>query len=177
MLGRRAGRFGVRRRASRRLTGCWRLRRATAFHRHRTLRHSRGRYPRRDPRKPSFRPYTRPTSGLRHGSTVRRGPRTPSRRRYGARLDVACSSRPLGARRGTANRRAASRRAVGVGRFSRVGGERIAKLTGYRCLHRRGGRFHILTKIGELLEYILTGDAELLCELVHTGLACHCSPH
>ena len=67
--------------------------------------------------------------------------------------------------------------AIGMRRLSGLRRKRVAKLTGDRCLHRRGGRLHILAEIGEFLEYIFTGDAKLFRELVHTGLACHCSPH
>ena len=44
------------------------------------------------------------------------------------------------------------------------------------CLDRGGGGLHVLTEILQLAEDLLAADAELLGELVHAGLACHCSP-
>nr|CEL16770.1 hypothetical protein [Kibdelosporangium sp. MJ126-NF4]CTQ92001.1 hypothetical protein [Kibdelosporangium sp. MJ126-NF4] len=63
--------------------------------------------------------------------------------------------------------------ALGVARL-RV---RIPQPARHRRLHGGGRRLHVLTEIGELREYFFTRDTELFCELVHAGLACHCSPH
>jgi hypothetical protein len=64
-----------------------------------------------------------------------------------------------------------------VGLLAASRGKRVAKFAGDRCLHRRGSRLDILTEVGEFLENVFTGDTELFRELVHAGLACHCSPH
>jgi hypothetical protein len=64
-----------------------------------------------------------------------------------------------------------------MGLLAASGGKRVAKLAGDRCLHCRGSRLDVLTEVGEFFENILAGDTELFRELVHAGLACHCSPH
>src|SRR5690606_1498844 len=56
------------------------------------------------------------------------------------------------------------------------GSVRVPEAPGDRCLH--GGRrgLHELALLLELGEYFLARDTELFRELVHAGLACHCSP-
>ena len=55
-------------------------------------------------------------------------------------------------------------------------GEGLPQLAGDRGLHRGGGRLHVLPQVLQLAEDLLTADTELLRELVHAGLASHCSP-
>ena len=55
-------------------------------------------------------------------------------------------------------------------------GVRVPQPAGHRGLHRGGRGLHELALLLELRENFLAGNAELLRELVHSGLACHCSP-
>jgi hypothetical protein len=52
----------------------------------------------------------------------------------------------------------------------------VPQPAGHRRLHGGGRGLDVLTLFGELVENFLARDAELLRELVHSGLACHCSP-
>jgi len=53
---------------------------------------------------------------------------------------------------------------------------RLAQTTRDGGLDRGRGGLHVLTEILQLAEDLLATDAELLSELMHAGLACHCSP-
>jgi hypothetical protein len=169
MLGRRTVRLGWRGWTYRRLTDSGTVRSALPLDRRRTRWDSRRRHPWRDSRRPASGPIPRPTVRHRLGSATGR--------RYRTRLSGGSTDGGIGAGGHPTAGGATDRCAVGVGCLTGVGRERVTKLPGDRCLHRRGGRLHILAEIGEFLEYIFTGDTELFRELVHAGLACHCSPH
>ena len=98
-------------------------------------------------------------------------------RRYRTRFRTGWARRGARRCRGTARAGFDSRCAVPAGSLLSLRGERVTQLAHHRCFHGGGRRLHILAEVSELPEYFFTGDTELLRELVHAGLACHCSPH
>ena len=131
----------------------------------RTLRNPQRRDPWSSPRRGTARCGFSWTDGQRRRARLSSGP-------------PGCGVDPTGV---TTAHAAAGRGTVGLGLLVPFGGairgKGVTKLTGDRGLHRRGGRLHILAEISEFLQHVFTGDTELFRELVHAGLACHCSPH
>src|SRR5699024_5664015 len=64
--------------------------------------------------------------------------------------------------------------ATGRSRFGRA--IRVPQASRDRGLHGRRRGLHVLALRRERVQYFLACGAELLRELVHVGLACHCSP-
>jgi hypothetical protein len=119
--------------------------------------------------------------GLGRFRTGRRGARAFRRRtRAGGRSRAGLGDRTAsraGRSGGTAALVASGGCAAVAGALAPVGREGVAQLARDRSLHRRGGRLHVLAQVSELTENFFAGDTELLSELVHAGLACHCSPY
>ncbi|OLT07365.1 hypothetical protein BJF90_14805 [Pseudonocardia sp. CNS-004] len=101
-------------------------------------------------------------------STVDEGDFTYSPRSCNLRRDAA------GAGRATTGARTATTTAAATGVAAT--GERLTKLAGDRRFHGRRGGLHVLPEILQLAQDLLAADSELLGELVHAGLACHCTP-
>ncbi len=133
----------------------------------------------------------RPRSRLGRGGAAggrRRGGRRHHAGGGGRRCDAVGAAVAVGGRtllgrrllqRGRRGRGGCRRGAAGATLGPAVGrlGEGLPHLAGNRRLDGRGGRLDELAEILELGEHILATDTELFCELVHSGLACHCSPH
>src|SRR5690606_21489153 len=90
------------------------------------------------------------------------------RRRFGLRARLGTG---LGASLGALGRLSA----VAILALRRLG-ECVTQSARHRGLHGGGRRLDVLALLGELVQYFLAGYTELFRELMHAGLACHCSP-
>src|SRR4029453_15523458 len=117
-----------------------------------------------------------PVSGRTRRSAARPAPTTalPAPFRSPAALPGPARA---GGRGGPGRRPGGPRAATGPSTaLGSTAGHRLPKLAGHWGLHGRGRRLHVLAQILQLAQDLLTADAELFRELVHTGLACHCTP-
>ncbi len=90
--------------------------------------------------------------------------------------DLWTGARPrAGGRSGSGNAAGTGAARLG-GAVAGTSGHGLPQLAGDRGLDGGGRGLHVLPEILQLAQDLLAADAELFCELVHAGLACHCTP-